>query len=285
MIKQTGTTIVPLTHHLATDFATMPAWRGERPLSQRRVDHLRRELEAGNFHAPKWAVAKLGSRRIRMNGQHSSFMLANANGHFPEEMNVVIDEFAVDDEVELGELFTRFDPPESVRPPREQLSALLAAGDLVKGGDGPVRRQRLERIASGLILAKSGFVGKPANAHARAAALHGDVDFIEFVWPFATAKGMNRPAILAAIYLTWAKAKEQAQAFWTQVRDESHPSATHPTRVLARALRDRIGAGSLTNDQGRELGTKCIHAWNNWRRGIEVTRLPYRKQGQVPEAA
>lgn len=283
MIKNTGIRIVELTPELALEIATMPTWRGERRLSPDRVQYLRYELEAGNFHAPRWAVATLGDRTVRMNGQHSSYMLAHAGHLFPTGMKAVIDEFSVDLEIELGELFARFDPPQSVRPVREQFAAFVAAGNLMSEGDGR-NTAGLERIASAMMLAMTEFASRSADPSHRVSALHGSPGFIDFAWPWLGTKRMNRPAVLAAMYMSWRQAGEEAGVFWTMVRDESHPSAHHPSRVLARALYEWVRRGSLSLDESRELYTKCIHAWNNWRRGVgEVSRLIGRSD-QLPAA-
>jgi len=282
VITLTGTNVLPLTPELALEFATMPAWRGERPLSEARVTYLRHALEAGQFHSPKWATAKLGGRLVRMNGQHSSFMLSQAP-LFPKGLQAVVDEFAVDSESDLGELFTRFDTPASVRPPREQFAALVHGGDLINEGDGR-SVPGLERVASAMALATTKFESRFSDPHLRAAVLHQDPEFIDFAWPYITAKGISRPPVLAAVYMSWLKAPAEAAAFWNLVRHENHPSPTNPSRLLARILLTYDGEGQLNLDEGRDLCAKCIHAWNNWRKGTEVSRLYSRIAGQLPAA-
>jgi len=282
VIIQTATRVVPLTPELALEFATMPAWRGERPLSEARVTYLRRELEASHFHTPKWATAKLGDQTVRMNGQHSSYMLSNAPV-LPKGLQAVVDEFAVDSENELGELFTTFDTPASVRPPREQFAALVHGGDLIKNGDGR-HVPGLERIASAMALITTKFESRFADPHLRAAVLQQDPGFIGFAWPYITVKGISRPPVLAAMYMSWLKAPAEASVFWDLVRHENHPSPSNPSRLLARILVTYWGEGQLTLDEGRDLCAKCIHAWNNWRKGTEVSRLYSRIAGHLPAA-
>ena len=92
MYREIACNTVPLTRSLAEDFATSPGWDGERALSPHRLRYLRREYDAGRFHAPRWCKAYMSGRVYRGNGQHSSRMLAELNGTFPAGMMVTIKE-------------------------------------------------------------------------------------------------------------------------------------------------------------------------------------------------
>lgn len=90
MIKPEGSETRLLTPELATEFATMKGTIGERPIRQARIDMLKNKLADGLFFSPRWAVARIGNETVRVNGQHSSTMLAEANGSFPHGMSVII---------------------------------------------------------------------------------------------------------------------------------------------------------------------------------------------------
>jgi hypothetical protein len=72
-----------LTPELAEEFRNLEASPTERELNAARIRHLKTKAEAGQLVTFHWSVAKLGDKRLRMNGQHSSNMLCDLNGHFP----------------------------------------------------------------------------------------------------------------------------------------------------------------------------------------------------------
>ncbi len=274
MIKYVGTEIVPLTKHLAIDFATMPAWRGERPLSERRVTFLLRELESGCFYTPRWAVAKLGERTIRVNGQHSSTMLARLDP-FPVGKVTMIDTYAVDSEVDLGGLFTKFDNPESTRKTREQLGALLPEelADLSPSA--------AERIAAGMYYGRTRFnAGAARGVHVLGGAVQSSPPFALWAQDILKGRVVGRTAVIASALLMWEADPNDCQLFWRRVTDEGDVNPNNPTRTLARTLRDDRGRGSV--EEMKALCAKSVQAWNYWRRGQMIQKLSYR--GNLPEA-
>jgi len=136
MIVERDIKVVRMTRGLATEFASMQSWKGERPLSEARLTHLRAALAAGSFDSPTWARATFKGKEIRMNGQHTSVLIAGTEEkEIPKMLRAVIKEYTVDTQSELGDLFLRFDHPAGVRHPREQLAALVVASNVVKTAD------------------------------------------------------------------------------------------------------------------------------------------------------
>jgi hypothetical protein len=275
VIKHSSTEIVPLTKTLATDFATMPAWRGERPLSERRLTYLLNELVSEHFFTPRWAVAKLGDKTIRVNGQHSSTMLARLDD-FPESMTAIVDTYVVEDEADLGGLFTKFDNPESTRRTREALAALLPE-EL-----GKLSRTTAERIAAGMFYGITRFeAGSARGVHVLGAAVQASPSFAFWVQEHAKSRGLGRTAVIAAAFMTWKVDPASCKEFWALVDSEDDPLPNHPTRALARAIRESDrGRGSVQSMKA--LCAKSILAWNFWRRDQKVQKLIYR--GHLPEA-
>ena len=72
-----------LTPQLAEEFRNLEPSPTERELNQARVNHLRMKAEAGQLVTFHWSVAKLGDRKLRMNGQHSSNMLCGRRSLSP----------------------------------------------------------------------------------------------------------------------------------------------------------------------------------------------------------
>jgi hypothetical protein len=277
-----GTRIVPLTLLLAKEFATMLAFVGERPIVKARITWLRRELDAGRFYSPRWAIAKLKGRKYRVNGQHSSAMLVAAgnSGPFPEGLQVMIDEFEVDSEADLAELFARFDPRQSVRTESEVVVAWarqftelagLKAVTITSATTAVARWKALTGKASLRMSpeVKRGLVG----------------DHLEFViWSAAVLKFtmLRGPGVLAAIPATYYCDKDAATVFWYQVAEKSHPSNVNATRALGDFIikcRDNKSEGALWNERARYA--KCIQAWNAWI-ADKTTDLKYYEKKPLP---
>ena len=278
MIRQSATKVVNINRELAEEFATMPAWKGERPLRQERVEMLTGKINDGLFHSPTWAVAKLNGQTYRMNGQHSSVALASCE-KLPTSLNASILEFEVDSEQELANLFGQFDTPESVRRMREVINAHAAVDDILDSC--PINT--LQIILSGIAQTDSQ-LQSTGSSHQRAALMHSHRPFIEFAKKYGKRKHVMYMAVIAAMYLTWKSDKQHADLFWNLVASEEHPDSNNPTRVLARFLTGEIVG--RTRRMGmrwdrRAVMVKCIHAWNAYWRG-QTTALKYTPDAPIP---
>ena len=74
----------PLTREIAEEFRAMMPFPTERGFDQARTKMLREKAEAGQLISFNWATAKFEDKVFRMNGQHSSAVLCELNGQFPE---------------------------------------------------------------------------------------------------------------------------------------------------------------------------------------------------------
>src|SRR5262249_41353989 len=112
-----------LTRELAEEFRNLDPSPTERELNPARIRHLKMKAEAGQLVTFHWSVARLGDKRLRMNGQHSSNMLCGLNGHFPKDLKVHIDEYEVPNKASLALLFRQFDDRKSNRSPSDVAGA------------------------------------------------------------------------------------------------------------------------------------------------------------------
>src|SRR5215510_13866076 len=112
-----------LTPELAEEFRNLDPSPTERELNPARIRHLKTKAEAGQLVTFHWSVARLGDKRLRMNGQHSSNMLCALNGHFPKGLKVHLDEYEVPNKASLALLFRQFDDRKSNRSPSDVASA------------------------------------------------------------------------------------------------------------------------------------------------------------------
>jgi len=112
-----------LTPELAEEFRNLDPSPTERELNPARLKHLKMKAEAGQLVTFHWSVARLGEKRLRMNGQHSSNMLCGLNGLFPKGLKAHIDEYEVPNKASLALLFRQFDDRKSNRSPGDVASA------------------------------------------------------------------------------------------------------------------------------------------------------------------
>src|SRR5262249_37985803 len=112
-----------LTRDLAEEFRNLEPSPTERELNPVRLKHLKMKAEAGQLVTFHWSVARLGEKRLRMNGQHSSNMLCGLNGQFPKGLKVHIDEYEVPNKASLALLFRQFDDRKSNRSPSDVAGA------------------------------------------------------------------------------------------------------------------------------------------------------------------
>ncbi len=142
-IRLINSEVAPLTEELAVSFRDMDASPTEREFQQGRVTKLHQRLLQGVFLPPHWATVTLDGHRMRMNGRHSSTMLASLNGSFPTGLFAHIDHYEVPDEAALAVLFRQFDARFSGR----------SAGDVAGAFQGlyePVRS--VPRVAAKLAI-------------------------------------------------------------------------------------------------------------------------------------
>ena len=109
----------PLTPELAERFKAMTPSPTERQFDPARAKMLREKLEAGQGIAFNWAIAKVDDKELRVNGRHSSTVLSELNGQFPEGLKAHIDTYKVDSPAGLALLFRQFDYRKGARTPTD----------------------------------------------------------------------------------------------------------------------------------------------------------------------
>src|SRR5262245_23652237 len=119
MFRLVKSETLPLTPDLAERFKGMLPSPTERMLDPTRVKMLREKAEHGHLITFNWATAKFGDREYRMNGQHSSTVLCELNGTFPQGLKVHLDSYEVDNKAGLALLFRQFDARKSSRSPTD----------------------------------------------------------------------------------------------------------------------------------------------------------------------
>lgn len=287
MHKLLNTFVVPLTRQYVQAFSELPTFKGDRDRDtirgRKRIKWLHRLMEEGKFHSPKWATAQCGGVKYRMNGGHSSRMLTELNGSFPEGLCAVVDEFHCDTMTDLSDLFLQFDSRQSTRSRGDKINAIKSAvGEL-----DDVKPLYVSRALSGIAFRYRKYGEKPAWSEDDVISLVNEhSDFICWSRKYAGVRRLGVVGCVAAMFATYEKYPNAATIFWGQVLEETHPDNCHPTRKLARYFRDKIGREISKGNNGKNVyradSVRTIHAWNAAMNG-GATGLKYYSNSPVPD--
>lgn len=297
MYKHVTTEVVELDKDLAKSFAELPHFRGDRAREtfqgKRRMEWLYALVMRGDFHTPKWATVLCNGVLYRVNGGHSSKMLADINSAFPEGMKAVIDRFECDSVDDMPDLFDQFDARQSSRTKADRVSAHKAIHEELE----KISPTMASRLVHGIDLHLSGCgEERRCDDDERIRLLHAHADFIAWASPLLKLRHTNRVGVAAAAFALYSTTRDPKTltAFFVMVRDEEHAESNHPTRRLARFLRSAMGHASTVGRtlrahtsghkwSSRAFYVKTIHAWNAFRRGT-TTMLQYREHAPLPRA-
>lgn len=282
MWKRIGIDVLPLTPHLVQYMASLPTFRGDRQrdsvAGRRRIEWLARLIQEGRFYDPEWATAELNGKLYRVNGGHSTAALSLCNGHFPAGLNAVIRRFHCEDEKDLADLFDHFDTGKSTRSITDRIKAHGA----VESELSDVKSTYVKYAISGIAAYLSDF-GESGQLSTDESIqfLHQHQSFIVFARQFNGERRLRDRGPMAAMFACYDKNHSLASTFWEEVRDESNPDNTSPTRILSVFLRDQKGEESSKRFDMRAIYAKCIHAANAWQAG-KSTDLKYHHKAALP---
>lgn len=276
--KLISSDVRPLTVELAQRFRDMAASPTERRLDPKRVKYLREKIVAGHAIPFNWATARLGDQLYRMNGQHSSSMLAELNGEFPDGLKVHWDEYTVENGDGLAMLFRQFDDRKSGRSPGDVAGAYQGLYPDLADVDRNIGKMAVE----GVWWWRKHVEAVPVPSGDDAYTLFGEDQVRKFaLWVNAVLSiktpELKRQAVVAAMYATHNANPEVADKFWTEVArggietEENHPSTVLDSWLKAAKedvdLRDRLKPGNYY--QG------CLFAWNAQREGKSLKDIKH----------
>lgn len=297
----------------------------ERSFSIRHVDTLVRSMTNGPIVACVWSLAERSETWVpgntprqvvhsiqscseelcRLNGQHTSYIFAEGLVAIPPDAEVLIERWVCTSPEEEVRLWSAFDPMVCGRKQREQIAA--AASTIVELARVP--REVLQGASAGVLFSLHGeSLPRPVPPEMLYEAVWKNVAYITFVAALLgsmtdvevrrneMARRLCRLAVQGAMYRTWRVDATSANAFWTEVLT-GEGDLRHPPRVLREYLLKTAAGGSAAHsaqpaDPRFSMLAKCIHAWNNWRKGEPMKQLrvyttvsPYgRTVVSVPEA-
>jgi hypothetical protein len=249
---------------------------------------LREKAEAGQLIAFNWATAKFGDKEYRMNGQHSSLVLAELNGQFPQGLTVHLDTFEVANTDELALLFRQFDNRKSGRTPTDVSGAYQGLYPELRD----IPRSAAKLAVEGAAWYDRKIEGLPAPSGDDAYTLFGKRSlhsFIKFVGEVFSVKTpeLRRQTIVAAMYGTFEKNEAEARKFWMEVsRGGVEFEDNHPTTVLDTFLKSVFEDKKKWDLKSASLYQASVYAWNAYRENKAITSVKYdTKKGLYTVAA
>ncbi len=273
----------------------MPGLPGERELKTARVKFLKDHVKLGSFVGPGWAVAtsRVTGERYRINGQHSSTMLASLTPEaFPQGLLATIDYFMFDSLREDSPgLFNLFDHPRAARTDTDYMGIHRAAHEDLSDIDNPflvkttngiaflakTRREELrKRLEAGLESPTSEVtaeeVAKLINHRDHGTFFH-EARYREFaiwLWQWHGTKNaafINRAGIVSEILNDWEKSVPIATEFWRNVMFEDVADSEDDSRQCAEALRVM---GVKRQAKQEDFQKRARRHWNRYHRIREL---------------
>lgn len=282
--KQVRIELLNLTEEFASRFSQLPHVEGDRDRDswkgRERREWLNGLLEAGQFYSPDWAIAVCNGKKYRVNGGHSSMVLASANGHFPHGLAVILRTFHCDEYRDVVELFNHFDNRKSIRTITDKVTAHKAIHtELID-----MAPTWVQKALSGIDNFRQMRLDMPRlQEDERTRIIHDETNFIAWSEQFAKHRHLSLAGAMACIFHTYNTDESLALDFWTQVAEESATTPEHPTRKLAKYLVACVGRDSKpAHHDTRAQYAKCVHAWNAWQ-ASDSTELKYHPSKPLPD--
>lgn len=276
--KHIGSETKEITHDLAAEFSTMSASITERDLDKGRMDYLKGVILGGTALPFMWARAKVTETGdvYRVNGHHSSTLLAGLNGEMPSGLIAVISDFEVATTKDLPWLFRQFDPRQSARTPAEISGAYQMAVPELQNVKRIAGQKAIKGVAwyERKIFGRNVPVGDDVYTLFNVPAYHDFILMVDRIYSEKTPE--FTPPVLGAAYCTFEKSQAQSEEFWTDVaRQGGDNDERHPTTVLDAEL---LNLRAIQKSRQRvvkemEVYRACAVAWNAFRNNRPLDRI------------
>lgn len=289
---------VKVTNELAKKWADMPAAHVDRPVSERRLIAYRRMAQEGGFRPITWAkvYCKEIDDTFRVNGKHTSTVFSTLDlSKLPAEIYATIEDYECDTIEDVAQLYSTFDSQLQTRNSSDINRAFAATIPELK--DHGVAFINL--MVGGIAYATwpSGTGGNSGQTAAeRAELLFDNVTFCLWCHGILDAmtkatRHLQRVPVVAAMFMTYQRAKQASTDFWSAVRDATGTTPDTPDRKLEKFLSTTRALGGRSTGSiptryritPREYLVKCLRAWNAWRKK-ETTNLNYSPEHKIPAA-
>lgn len=233
--------LLAVTSSLAQQVAQMPGSATERPLDDKRLDYLKGQVMAGQATVFNWAIAvRPDETERRINGQHSSTLLAKLDGDMPNGLMVNLSHYKVDDERDEIQLFRQFDAKASTR----SKSDIAGAYQMMEVDLRAVPRPAAKKAVEGIAWYLGRKVGVPVPKGEDVYDFFHQAEYAPFIVWMGNILTMKTPElqkapVVGAIFATWEKDPDAAKDFWHNVsRGGEEFSEKAPTTALDHWLQD-----------------------------------------------
>jgi hypothetical protein len=280
--------VKPLTREIAKQFAEMTPSPTERDLNPQRLRMLQNKAENGELVTFHWATAKLGDKRLRMNGQHSSTMLTGLNGEFPEGLYVHLDDYEVDDEIGLAALFRQFDDRKSGRSASDVAGAYQGLFPDLQPVPKAIAKLGVEGIGWWRRFVEGAPVpsGDDLYKMFHEPGIHPFLVWLGSLFSIKTPE-LRKAQVVAAMYATFNANQAEAERFWERVAAGGMEyEDNHPTTILDAWLK-AAKEGTLKDElKPAQFYQGCIYAWNAYReeKPIKDIKADTKKSWYTPHA-
>lgn len=266
--KKIAATTQPLTLELAYEFGTMTPMPGERELKPAHVGKLAALLENGKFTNVDWHFAHLpgDTRKYRVDGQHSSKMLAEVPAEKFPQILATVTEWQVDSlTLDAVPLFEIFNQPWSTRTNDDIMGVRISGYSDIN----QINRKFLVKIANSIAIWQASenndrkdayyvarrknpdmHLAPPVLAVIPDARMRGSYfadpiirEFAQWCWEQHEQPTVKLPwafaltGVVAEMFDDWRKDRDIANQFWNLVVTESHPDREDFSRELGERLK------------------------------------------------
>jgi hypothetical protein len=210
-----------------------------------------------------------------MNGQHSSTMLTELNGQFPEGLYVHMDEYEASDDNGQALLFRQFDDRRSGRSPGDVAGAYQGLYKELAEVPRPNAKMAIEGIAWYDVKIQ----GIPRPSGDDIYALFRERIYYDYILWLGELLGLKQPEmkriqLCSAIYGTYTANESAAKEFWEHVaRGGVEYEETHPASVLSRWLVDAKNKEFKTPPKPAYFYQAGVYAWNALREQKELKSM------------
>lgn len=286
VLKQDVENIFP---ERAKELLELNTYQSQRKLKKPQVKRYKKKMDNGSFLRLNISIAVLNGRSILVNGQHTLTALVE----YGKPIGGVVTYISCETERDVAKCFRQFDVP-YVRGKDFRLKTELD----VLGVKWVQKCAKLFVNAMPYIAVYNGgyrFNYPPKIRDyedwlSEIADRQHEGDFINAVFPYkrSITEHAFLPEVAAVAIITASRSYDKAVIFWKQVVSAENMTNGGPSMKLCRFLQTvreaQISKKGYIRDK-REIGVKCIHAWNRF---IEFPDKPlcylkYHKDSDIPK--